>query len=342
VRNERVMRYLRDQCEYPVLSAITGEGVLLTKFFPSPSMKSLLLSPAVNKKVLAIVFGGVSREYGSYFSAEDRNMLADLDSFGISLYYFSAERNELYQFTLRVGCDVGMFVPIQRRDEYLRATFLGVYGSNLIAGDLEAELEILLSGLLELRKTCGHELLNPDRPLALVTGGGPGAMEVGNRVAKKLGILSCGMIVDFGALKRKPGVTINEQKHNPFVEAFMTYRPEKLVERQADFNLDIPIFLTGGIGTDFEYALEEVRRKVCTTPPNPMVLFGDTWPPKITHRFQTNLAAGVIKGSEWIANVPYVVTGGKQALKVLTSFFEGTLPIGPTHPGNEIGYIKVE
>jgi hypothetical protein len=33
----------------------------------------------------------VSREYGSYFSAEDRNMLADLDSFGISLYYFSAD-----------------------------------------------------------------------------------------------------------------------------------------------------------------------------------------------------------------------------------------------------------
>ena len=57
VRNERVTRYLRDQCEYPVLSAITGEGVLLTKFFPSPSIKSLLLSPAVNKKVLAIVFG---------------------------------------------------------------------------------------------------------------------------------------------------------------------------------------------------------------------------------------------------------------------------------------------
>ena len=341
-RNERVTRYLRAQCEYPVLSAITGEGVLLTKFFPSPSMKSLLLSPAVNKKVRAIVFGAVSREYGSYFSAEDRNMLADLDSFGISLYYFSSERNELYQFTLRVGCDVGMFVPIQRRDDYLRATFLGVYGSNLIAGDLEAELEMLLAGLLELRKTCRHELLNPDRPLALVTGGGPGAMEVGNRVAKKLGILSCGMIVDFGALTRKPGATINEHKHNPFVEAFMTYRPEKLVERRADFNLDIPIFLTGGIGTDFEFALEEVRRKVCTTPPNPMVLFGDSWPSKITHRFQTNLATGVIKGSEWIANVPYVVTGGKQALKVLTSFFEGTLPIGPKHPGNDLGYVKVE
>jgi predicted Rossmann-fold nucleotide-binding protein len=235
-----------------------------------------------------------------------------------------------------------MFVPIERRDEYLGATFLGVYGSNLIAGDLEAELEILLVGLLELRRTCKHELLNPDRPLALVTGGGPGAMEAGNRVARKLGILSCGMIVNFGMLTGEPGATINEQRHNAYVEAYMTYRPEKLVERQADFNLDIPIFLAGGIGTDFEYALEEVRRKVCTTPPNPMILFGDTWPSKITCRFQTNLAAGVIRGSEWISNVPYVVMGGTQALKVLTSFFEGTLSIGPKHPGNDLGYVRVE
>jgi predicted Rossmann-fold nucleotide-binding protein len=346
-KNEQVTRYIKAQCEYPVLSAIdvgdvTGEGVLLTKFFPSPSMKSLLLSLAVTRKVRAVVFSAVSRSYGFFFSAEDRNMLVDLDSFGICVYYFSAESKALYQFTRRVDCDVGMFVPTKRRDEYLRATFLGVYGSNLVAGDLEAELETLLMGLLELRKTCGHELLNPGRPLAVVTGGGPGAMEVGNRVAKRLGILSCGMIVDFGSLTRKPGATINEQKQNQFVEAFMTYRPEKIVERQADFHLDIPIFLTGGIGTDFEYALEEVRRKVCTTPPNPMILFGDTWPSKITHRFQTNLAAGVIKGSEWIANVPFVVEGGMQALKVLTSFFEGTLPVGPKHPSNDLGYVNVQ
>jgi predicted Rossmann-fold nucleotide-binding protein len=346
-KNAQIARYIEAQCEYPVLSAIdagdvAGEGVLLTKFFPSPSMKSLLLSLAVTRNVRAVVFGAVSRSHGSYFSAEDRSMLVDLDSFGISVYYFSAERKALYQFTRRVDLDAGMFVPIKRRGEYLRATFFGVYGSNLVAGDLEAELETLLAGLLELRKTCEYELLNPGRPLALITGGGPGAMEVGNRVAKRLGILSCGMIVDFGSLTRKPGATINKQKQNEFVEAFMTYQPEKLVERQADFKLDIPIFLTGGIGTDFEYALEEVRRKVSTTLPNPMILFGDTWPSKITHRFQTNLAAGVIKGSEWIANVPFVVAGGKQALKVLASFFEGTLPVGPKHPGNNLGYVDVQ
>ena len=185
---------------------------------------------------------------------------------------------------------------------------------------------MLLAGLLMLRKTCGHELLNPGRPLA----------------AKRLGILSRGMIVDFGSLTRKPGATINEQKQNQLVETFMTYRPEKLVEHQADFHLDIPIFLTGGIGTDFKYALEEAHRKVCTMPPNPMILSGDTWPLKIMYRFQTNLAAGVIKGSEWIANVPFVVGGGVQALKVLTSFFKGTLPVGPKHLSNDLGYLNVQ
>ena len=122
----------------------------------------------------------------------------------------------------------------------------------------------------------------------------------------------------------------------------MTYRPEKLVERQADFNLDFPLFLQGGVGTDFEYALEEVRRKVGTTAPTPMILFGDTWPAKITHRFKSNLGAGTIKGSEWLSNIPYVVSSGKQALSVLTKFFNGTLECGPGKKVNEEGFVLVQ
>merc|ERR1719253_595649 len=116
-----------------------------------------------------------------------------------------------------------------------------------------------------MRDEMDHPLCHPNKPLALVTGGGPGAMEIGNRVAQECGVLSCGCVCDF---RPKGGRGfINEQKRNPHVEAFMTYRLEKLVERQSEFNLDIPIFLTGGIGTDFELALEVVRRKVGTQAP---------------------------------------------------------------------------
>ena len=55
----------------------------------------------------------------------------------------------------------------------------------------------------------------------------------------------------------------------------MTYRLDKLVERQAEFNLDFPIFLPGGIGTDFEFALEEVRRKVGSVTITPILLLGE-------------------------------------------------------------------
>ncbi|KAJ9455578.1 hypothetical protein DIPPA_33965 [Diplonema papillatum] len=339
-------RYLFQQCEYSILSAISmgdisSEGVLLSRYYPSPVLKSLILSRQVGKKLRAVYFTVGSKDYGAFMSQEDRSMLADLDLFGIQVYFVDQEAKRVYQFMQRVGNDNGLFVPLPRCAEYMAATFFGVYGSNLVAGDFEAELKTLLGGVLELKAGATHPMLNKDKPLALVTGGGPGAMEVGNRVAHDLGILSCGMFVDFGSLSRKPGVTINEQKKNPFVEAFMTYRPQKLVERQSDFNLDFPIFLTGGIGTDFEYALEEVRRKVGTVAPNPVILFGtpEHWGAKITPRFLENRKSGTIKGSEWLSNVPYVVSSGAEALAVLTHFFKGTLPIGPAHPGNDLGFM---
>ena len=152
-------------------------------------------------------------------------------------------------------------------------------------------------------------------------------MEVGNRVAKELNILSCANIVDF---RQKDTSVINEQKQNPYVQAKMTYRLDKLVERQAEFNLNFPIFLTGGIGTDFEFCLEEVRMKVGSTIPAPIMLFGpyEYWQQKITSRFACNMQAGTIKGSEWLSNCFYCIQTAEQGLKIYKEFFNKTLPIG--------------
>ena len=91
--------------------------------------------------------------------------------------------------------------------------------------------------------------------------------------------------------RSRGGTVVNEQKLNPFVEAKMTYRLDRLVERQAEFNLDFPIFLMGGIGTDFEFYLEEVRRKVGSINLTPILLFGERsyWEKKITSNFRCNL-----------------------------------------------------
>ena len=124
----------------------------------------------------------------------------------------------------------------------------------------------------------------------------------------------------------------------------MTYRLDKLVERQSEFNLDFPIIMTGGFGTDFEHCLEEVRRKVGATAPTPVLLFGnaDYWRQKITPRYHCNLASKTIIGSEWVSNCFYCVHTAEQGLKVYRQFFSNTLSIGPDFPPYEDGFAIVQ
>lgn len=331
-----VERYIEQQPSYPFLRSIedgfiTSQGILLSRFFPSPLMKRMLLSDQVQRHVKRIYFQYASQTFQDFFSAEDRSLLHDLEKFGIPIYWVDKKTNRILQFIQKPDKDSGLFVPLNQIERFLKSTVFGIYGSNLLEGSFEKELRRLLEGILQMKSTMHHPLMNASTPLALVTGGGPGAMEVGNRVAKELDILSCANVVDF---RPKDESIVNEQKQNPYIEAKMTYRLDKLVERQAEFNLDFPIFLAGGIGTDFEFSLEEVRRKVGATPATPVILMGeiDYWKSKITSKFQCNLQTGTIKGSEWVSNCFYCIQHAEQGIQVYRDYFEGKLPIGKEGP----------
>lgn len=342
---QMVQHYIQQQPSYPFLKAITeglivSQGVLFSRYFPSPLMKKMLLSELVQTCLKGLYFLEPSQSHGDFFSHEDRTTLLDLAKFAIPIFWADRGCGRILQFVPNPEKDTGMFVPLHHVETFQKATFFGIYGSNLLSGEFEEQLSKLLEGVKKLRTDSSHPLLNPQKPLALITGGGPGGMEVGNRVAKQLGILSCANIVDFSPA----GKLVHEQHQNPFIEAKMTYRLDRLVERQGEFNLDLPIFLMGGIGTDFEYALEEVRRKVGISIANPILLFGspEYWGAKITSRFQKNLNTGTITGSEWVSNCFYCIQNASQGLRVYQEFIQGTLPIGPQHPIYREGFVIVE
>lgn len=337
-------KYIHQQPTYPFLKAITegvitSQGVLFCRYFPSPLLKSALLNEAVIRCVKGLYFRYPSLSHEDFFSHEDFALLNDLSKFGIPVFWIEKRHGKILQFIQKNPGESGMFVPLDMIKKFKESVMFGIYGSNLLEGNFEQELISFFKELQAAQKNNNWPLLDKNKPLALITGGGPGAMEVGNRVAKLLGILSCANIVDFRAKDKKN--IINEQRQNSYVEAKMTYRIEKLVERQAEFNLDYPIFLTGGIGTDFEYALEELRRKVGTVSAKPVLLFGapSYWRSKITYRFQSNLQSGTIKGSEWISNCFYVVENAKEAFQVFEAFFSGKLLIGKAGPVYDEGFV---
>ncbi len=341
-----VERYISEQPSYPFLKAIeegtiTSQGILLLRHCPSPLMKRMLLGDQIQRCLKGIYFEFPSLSFGDYFSHEDRSLLHDLAKFAVPIYWCDRASRKILQYVPKPDKDSGMFVPLDQVETFIRATSFGIYGSNLMEGEFEYELAELLKGVLAMRSEFDHPLFHKDIPLALITGGGPGAMEVGNRVAKNLGILSCANIVDFRA---KPDSIVNEQKQNPYVDAKMTFRLDRLVERQAEFNLDFPIFLEGGIGTDFEYALEELRRKVGSVQPTPVLLLGsrEYWQSKISSRFQVNLKTGTIRGSEWVSNCFYCIQKASQGINVYRRFFSETLPIGKNGPIFEDGFVATE
>lgn len=337
-QSQMVNEYIRQQPTYPFLKAIesgliTSQGVLFCRYFPSPLMKKMLLGDLVQSSLKGIYFQIPSQSNGDFFSHEDRSMLLDLAKFAIPVFWADKTCGKILKFTPKPDKDTGMFVPLDQVKQFIHATAFGVYGSTLINLQFEEELTEILEGVMEMRSVVNHPLLNSNTPLTLITGGGPGLMAVGNRVARTLNILSCANIVNF---------TGAEQRANPYIDAKMTYRLDRLIERQAEFNLDFPIFLMGGYGTDFELALEGVRRKVGIKTPTPVLFLGniDYWREKITPTFQANLKTGTIQGSEWVSNCFYVVETPSQALKVYKQYFTGTLPIGKNFPSSKDGFFK--
>ena len=106
----------------------------------------------------ALYFQYPSLSHGEYFSHEDRTTLFDLAKFGILIYWVDLISGKILQYVPKPEKDSGMFVPIDQIETFSKATFFGVYGSNLRTWDLENELEKLLAGIRTLSAKTNHPL----------------------------------------------------------------------------------------------------------------------------------------------------------------------------------------
>lgn len=320
---------------------ITSQGIILSTYLPPPLLKNLLLSYKVTRCLKAIYFKTPSQKYGDYFSHNDRSMLFDLARASVDVFWVDHKYNLILKYVLRQGTDFGMFVPVEKEQEFINATFFGIYGSRLKTSQAAEEIRNLFKGLIEMKGQMDHDMLNPDTPLAITTGGGPGVMSMGNKIAAELNILSVGHAVNFNKPHEDDPI---DESMNAYIQAKMTYRLEALVVRQAEFALDFPIFFEGGVGTDFELMLEMLRTQVSMKVPAPILLFGapDYWREKISHMYKLNRASGTIRGTEWVSNTFYCVQSCEQALQVYYQYFTNRLAIGPNAPPTEEGFVITE
>ncbi len=338
--------FIQSQAIYSIVKAmqdgeITSQGILLTTHFPAPILKSFLLNERVTRCLKAIYFRTPSQKYGNFFSHDDRMLLQDLAKASVDVFWVDFNYKMVLKYVIRTDKDFGMFVPIDKEKTFKQATFFGLYGSRLLEFDFREELLKLFQGLLQMQKEIDHPKFNPEVPLVISTGGGPGIMAMGNQMASELGILSCGHAVDF--TKPHEEVSENMEVMNPYIQAKMTYRLEHLIVRQSEFMLDFPIFFYGGVGTDFELELELLRTQVGSKIEAPILLFGspEYWEKKITSKFQTNRAYGTIRGTEWISNTLFCVQNHTQALSIYYKYFTKRLHLGKNYKPVKRGFVIV-
>ena len=328
IRNERhhdlLDRFIKDQPESPIFDAINHneiqyEGALFVTYLPSFFLRGAFFQKHVLKKIKRIYFLNPSKKTPGYFSHADRSFLLDLNAHGIEVFWFDRQTNKLLQFCERVLDYTGIFLPPHRIEEYHKALSIGIYGSSCVCKDIEKDIRTILTGLEEFKKQIAHPLLNPTRPLAVSTGGGPGVMGIANKVAYDLNILSIAHLCNFSF-----------EPMNPYLDGKMTYRIEKMIERQAEFLVKLPIFFIGGYGTYLELSLEIVGRQVGSYEITPILLFGEKeyWEQKITSRFMLNAKTKTLRAGEALSNLLIQVNTGEQALETYKLFFSNQLKLG--------------
>ena len=230
-----------------------AQVTLLLGYFPNLVEHTHICAAALEHKIDKIIFRRASYEHGSFFSARDHGRLADYQSLGIDVWWCNDARRHVVTHVFR-GLR-GFFTEPRNVERFRSSLVFAAYGSaKPLPKDQVRRIERLL---VNLRTFFGEDI-------AIMTGGGPGAMQQATDTAQSLGMLVGASFIE----------TV-DQETNQTAEFYQTFQGRSRHSRQRWFEIaSFHLFFMGGVGTLEEVGLTLTDMKLGVIEVSPMVFFG--------------------------------------------------------------------
>jgi predicted Rossmann-fold nucleotide-binding protein len=230
-----------------------AKATILLRYFPNLIEHMHLCTAAIRHSVKRLIFRNASFEHGPFLSAHDHGRLADYHALGVEVLWCNDLCRHVATHVYR-GLR-GYFCPIDKVKQFKNSLIVALYGS---ARPLPPDEAMKLNALLEqLRAFFGDNL-------AILTGGGPGAMQQTMDMASALGLLVGSSFLE-----------LVDQNLNPNVHFYQTFQENSRHSRQRWFEISsFQIFCIGGLGTMEEIGLTLTDMKLGVMDLRPLVFFG--------------------------------------------------------------------
>jgi predicted Rossmann-fold nucleotide-binding protein len=280
-------------------------ATLLLSYFPNLLEHMAICNAVLEKRVGTIVFRRASFEHGQFFSANDHTRMADYEALGARLLWCNDDRRHVALHAFR-GLR-GYFVEPAELDRFKNTLVLAVYGS----ADKLSEADV--GGLRELLRQI-QELFGGH--IAILTGGGPGAMQQATDIA-----------LDFGLLAGANYIETIDQGTNKAAHFYQCFQDRNRHNRQRWFDIaSFVMFCVGGLGTLEEVGLTLTDMKLGMVERGPVVFFGkykdDAYWTPIQQQFRRMAEAG--RAPAWVLdNILFTGDAGR-----ITAFYKKVLGLG--------------
>lgn len=258
-----------------------GRATLLLGTFPNLVEHVEICNAAVEGRIGRLIFRRASFEHGSFLSARDHARLADYAGLGVDVFWCNDQRQHVVRHVLR-GLR-GYFVMPSEVERFRTSLVAAVYGS---ARQLPPDqVDRMLALLQRLHAFFGGSL-------AIMTGGGPGAMQQATDVA-----------LDMGMLVGASFIETVDQTTNQTARFYQTFQGRSRQARQRWFEIaSFHLFFMGGVGTLEEVGLTLTDMKLGVIDLSPLVFFGrhgdDPYWDDLRRQFEVMVSEG--RAPEWL------------------------------------------